>query len=291
MRVAVLGANGQLGSDLVRAFRRAGHPVVELTHDQVRVEERASLRDALTQARPDALLNTAAFHHLPRCEEQPERAFAVNAQGALNAARVAADLGAMNVYFSTDYVFDGEKGQPYLETDRPNPLNVYAASKLAGEHLTLAYAPRSFVVRISGIYGRTPCRAKGESFVRKMARLARERPEVRVVVDEVLTPTPTAEIAARLPALLASGAFGLYHLTCEGSCSWHDFAREIFALLELDTPLLPATAADFPTPFRRPSYSVLENGRLKALAAEGGQIQPMPHWRDALRRFLADAEP
>lgn len=281
MRVAVLGANGQLGTDLAASFADTGAEVVALTHDEIRVEDLDSVRESLSRARPDAVLNTAAFHHVPQCEEDPASAFAVNAQGALNVARIASELDAQNLYFSTDYVFDGERGRPYVEEDLPNPLNVYAASKLAGEHLTLAYAPQSYVVRISGIYGKVACRAKGENFVTKMIRLAKDRPEVRVVDDEVLTPTPTREIAEKIPALLASGAYGLYHLSCKGACSWYEFAREIFAALELKTPLDRASVKDFPAGVRRPFYSVLENRRFDALG-----VGRMPPWRDALRRFL-----
>lgn len=285
MRVAVIGANGQLGSDLVQRFRSRGEEVVELDHGAIRVEDAASVDEALEAARPDAVLNCAAFHHLGRCEEDPERTFAVNAVGALNVARTAAELGAANVYFSTDYVFDGTSSRPYREEDRPAPLNVYGASKVAGEHLTLSTWEGSCVVRISGIYGRVPCRAKGESFVTKMVRLAAEKPEVRVVDDEVLTPTPTRAIAEAIPALVASGARGIVHLTCEGECSWYEFAREIFATLKLATPLYRASVADFPGGPRRPAYSVLENGRLKEMG-----LAPMPGWRQGLRRFLEEHE-
>ena len=281
MRVAVVGANGQLGTDLVEALAGAGIEVAALGHDEIEVAELGSVRVALTALRPDAILNTAAFHNMPRCEESPDRAFAVNAVGALNVARTAATLGARNVYFSTDYVFDGAKGEPYEERDRPRPLNVYGASKLAGERLSEVYAPGSLVLRVSGLYGRVPCRHKGENFVTKMIALADRLPEVRVVTDEVLTPTPTHAIAEKTVELLRTDATGLMHLTCEGSCSWHEFARQIFTSLEIETPLREATVAEFPTPFERPHYSVLANTRL---AATG--LAPMPHWRDALRGFL-----
>jgi dTDP-4-dehydrorhamnose reductase len=239
------------------------------------------VRAALAAHRPDAVLNTAAFHNMPRCEEDPARAFAVNAVGALNLARAAAEAGVRNVYFSTDYVFDGAKGEPYEETDRPAPLNVYGASKLAGERLSEVYAPGSLVLRISGLYGRVPCRDKGENFITKMIALAGKLPEVRVVTDEILTPTPTRAIARKAVELLATDAAGLMHMTCEGACSWHEFAREIFDVLELGTPLGEATVADFPSPVARPHYSVLANTRL----ADTG-LAPMPHWREALHEFL-----
>lgn len=281
MRVAVVGANGQLGTDLVDALTAAGHQAMPLGHAEIEVADRESVTAALAERRPDAVLNTAAFHNMPECEADPARAFAVNAVGALNLARASAELGLRNVYYSTDYVFDGEKGAPYLETDRPRPLNVYGASKLAGERLTEVYDPASLVLRVSGLYGRVPCRHKGENFITKMIALAEKLPEVRVVTDEILTPTPTRAIAEKTVELLATEAAGLMHLTCEGSCSWNEFARQIWDTLEIRTPLGEATTADFPVPFRRPTYSVLANGRL----AETG-VGPMPHWREALTEFL-----
>ena len=282
MKVAVVGANGQLGTDLLDALTAAGIAAAPLGHAEIEVADARSVAAALEEHRPDAVLNTAAFHNMPRCEEDPARAFAVNAVGALNLARASARLGVRNVYFSTDYVFDGEKGEPYVETDAAAPLNVYGASKLAGERLTEVYAPGSLVLRVSGLYGRVPCRDKGENFITKMIALAEKLPEVRVVTDEILTPTPTRAIAEKTVELLGTDARGLMHLTCEGSCSWNEFARQIWDTLEIATPLGEATVADFPVPFRRPTYSVLANSRLQATG-----LRPMPHWRDALNDFLA----
>jgi len=281
MKVAVIGANGQLGTDLVEVMSQQGHEVVSLTHADIAIERIDCVREVLTTYKPDIVLNTAAYHITQQCEEHMGTAFAVNAQGALNLAKVAADLKITTVYYSTDYVFDGAKQEPYLETDLPNPLNVYAVTKLAGEYFTLNYHPKSYVIRVSGLYGKVPCRAKGGNFITTMIRLAQEKPEVRVVTDEVLTPTPTYEIALKTVSIFKSEQYGLYHLTCEGSCSWYEFAREIFTLLNLQTPLYKASVKDFPIPVKRPFYSVLENSRFNAPGTER-----MPHWRDALHAFL-----
>lgn len=284
MRVAVLGANGQLGTDLVAHLRASGDEVVALTHAEVEVTDAASVRAALAAAAPEAVVDCAAFHHLGRCEDDPARAFAVNATGALHLARACRELAAGLLYVSTDYVFDGSARRPYTEGDCPRPLSVYGASKLAGEHLALgAWGERTWVARVSGIYGRVPSRDKGDNFVTMILRRAAEQPEVRVVDDEVLSPTPTTEIARALRALLASGAEpGVYHVACAGGgCSWHDFAQAIFAARGVATPLLRAKVADFPGPLRRPAYSVLDGGKL---AAAG--VPPLPHWREALARFL-----
>jgi len=282
MKVAVLGANGQLGTDLVEHFAACGDQVTALTHREVEVEEADSVRRGLAAAAPQAVINCAAFHHLARCEEDPRRAFAVNAVGALHVARTARELGAVVVYVSTDYVFDGESDRPYTESSCPRPLSVYGASKLAGEQLTFAAAERSYVVRVSGIYGRVPSRAKGDNFVTMIVRRAREQSEVRVVDDETLAPTPTSEIAVALRGLLRSGAAsGTYHVACAGSCSWYEFARAVFDELGLATPLRRARSAEFPGPARRPAYSALDSGKLVAAG-----LPPLSHWRDALAAFL-----
>lgn len=282
--VVVIGANGQLGSDLVLEWQARGHAVVPLTHHEIEVESIDSVRSVLTNLKPGIVLNTAAFHNVPKCEEEPAKSYAVNALGALHIANVAEELGATDAYFSTDYVFDGEKRSPYVETDKPNPLNVYAGTKLLGEYHSLNYSSRGFVFRVSGIYGRVPCRAKGGNFITTMIRLAKEKPEVKVVQDEILTPTPTTAIASSAATILERGAPGLYHLTCEGECSWYQFARVIFDELRLTTPLLPTTVKDFPSPVKRPFYSVLENANMKAQGIPG-----MPHWKDSLTGFLRNA--
>ena len=283
MKIAVLGGNGQLGSDLVEVLTLQGQDVVALSHQDIQVEEISSVRSTLGELQPDVVLNTAAFHNVPLCEEDPHRAFSVNAAGAFNVARVANDLEAINVYYSTDYVFDGSRSTPYDESFPTSPLNVYATSKLAGETLTLNYHPRSYVIRVSGIYGKVPCRAKGDHFVSKMISLSKTRPEVRVVTDEVLTPTPTLDIAENTLPIVTSGQFGLFHLTCEGSCSWYEFTRELYATLGIETPLLKAKVSDFPAGVARPHYSVLENRRLSSLGPS------MPHWREALQRYLRES--
>jgi dTDP-4-dehydrorhamnose reductase len=281
MKIAIIGANGQLGTDLVTVMAKYGHQVIEFTHADLAIENIDSVRNALTPIKPDVVLNTAAYHLMPQCEENPGTAFAVNAQGALNLAKIAVELDCTIVYYSTDYVFDGAKQAPYVETDTPNPLNVYAVTKLAGEYFILNYHPKSYVIRVSGLYGSVPCRAKGGNFITNMIKFARERPEVRVVTDEMLTPTPTSEIARKTLSILESGQSGLYHLTCEGSCSWYEFACEIFTMLKLQTPVYMASVKDFPSPVKRPFYSVLENSRFNAFSPE-----KMPHWRDALHSFL-----
>lgn len=279
-KVAIIGADGQLGTDLVRAFSEK-HEIVPLTIQDIRVEDADQVRSVLSGIQPDVILNTAAYHRVPDCESHQSLAFEVNAIGAQNVAKAARKLKAVTVYYSTDYVFDGAKGSPYLETDTPNPQSVYAISKLAGEYLTRHYCDRHFVVRVSGIYGRVPSLVKGGNFITTMLKLAGEKPEVRVVGDEILTPTPTEEIARNSLDLVDTEAYGIYHMTSEGACSWYEFASVIWSTLDLKTPLRRAKVSDFPQTVQRPTYSVLENAGLKSLG-----INRMSPWKDGLVRFL-----
>jgi dTDP-4-dehydrorhamnose reductase len=281
VKVAVIGSNGQLGSDLVKTFEQGGNEVVSLTHSDINIEDLSSVHKVLTGIKPEAILNTAAYHVVPKCEDDPVRAFQINSLGALNLAKVSNELSALNLYYSTDYVFDGEKKSPYLESDNPNPLNVYAATKLTGESFTLNYSLKGIVLRISGIYGAVPCRAKGGNFITTMIKAAKEKPEVKVVNDEILTPTPTKSIAEKTLEIINKELKGLYHLTCEGQCSWYEFAEVIFSTLEFKTPLSPLSVKDMPMVVKRPTYSVLENEQAKLSG-----ISNMPHWKDALVQFL-----
>jgi dTDP-4-dehydrorhamnose reductase len=284
--VVVIGANGQLGSDVAAVFARRGWTVRALVHADldIRHADAVALRTALEVTAPAAVVNTAAFTNVEGCEVEPERAFAVNAVAVQRLARACRDLGALLVHVSTDYVFDGAKRAPYTEDDAPRPLQVYGTSKLAGEYLARAETARHAVVRSCGLYGAQPCRGKaGANFVRTMLRLAREKGEVAVVDDEFVTPTYTVDLAAQLERIADAGATGLFHATQQGQVSWHDFAAAVFEISGTPVNLARTSAARFPATVRRPPYSVLDNARLR----EAG-LDIMPDWRDALRRYLAE---
>ena len=285
MRVAVLGANGQLGADVASAFESCGDHVIPLTHGELELSSIESVTSCLTAAQPDLVVNTAAMHHVENCEREPEKAFAVNAAGARNLAYVTRDLGSTIIHVSTDYVFDGKKGEPYTEDDAPLPLNVYGNTKLAGEHFVRSINPRHFVLRTSALYGEHPCRAKGgKNFVDLMLKLGRERGQVRVVNTEFISPTSTAELARQIAALRDSSAFGLYHATAEGYCSWHEFAVEIFVMANLSARVEVADPSEFPAKTPRPGFSVLENKQLKSAALN--VFQP---WKVGLAGYLRTA--
>jgi dTDP-4-dehydrorhamnose reductase len=280
MKALLIGAKGQLGSDLLRTLSGAGHDVTSAHHATFDVCDSESVNELVSGFNGDVVINTAAFHKVEECDKQPARAFEVNAIGALNLARACAQSRAVLVYLSTDYVFDGRKRAPYEESDLPSPLNVYGASKVAGESLIACNADRYFILRTCGLYGHAGSSGKGGNFVETMLKKAAEGTTVRVVNDQVLTPTSTADLAERINQLIETDSFGLYHVSCEGACSWYEFAREIFALEQLSVELVPVGTADFPSTVKRPLYSVLNKQRLRSVGLS------MPHWRDSLNRYL-----
>lgn len=284
MNVLIIGAAGQLGHDLRAAFSKCtlhcpGRETLDICDGE------ALHNFVAGELKPDLVVNAAAAHNVPACELNPELAFAVNATSARNLALACKAASARLVHVSTDYVF-GEGGtRPYLESDLPRPLSVYAASKLAGEHLIASVLDDHVIVRTAALYGHAPCRAKGgRNFVGTMLHLAATRPEVKVVTDEVTTPTYSLALAKQVRLLAERGRPGLYHATCQGACSWFEFAQVIFEKTGTKTTLLPASSAEFQSPVRRPPYSVLEN---KFAQDQGLDI--MPSWHDALEDYLTNA--
>lgn len=284
MKIAVIGANGQLGHDVVRAFVEQGDDVSSITHAQMELSSLESVTKCLHHYQPQVVVNTAAMHHVEKCEQQPDLAYSVNAIGSHNLAIVTRELGSVLVHVSTDYVFDGRKGSPYVEGDTAIPLNVYGKSKLEGEKLIESNNPKHFILRTAAIYGNHPCRAKGgQNFVDLMLRLARERGRVRVVDNEFTSPTPTTDLALQIAALSRSNAYGLYHASAEGSCSWFEFARAIFSQAEVEVKLEVAAPGEFPVKVPRPAYSVLENRQLKQR-----ELNIFRPWQAGLEEYLRE---
>ena len=282
MKVAVIGANGQLGSDVYRVFQDNGDDGIALNHDTFEVSDFKTVDSVMHDIMPDLVVNTAAMHNVEGCEIDPARAFAVNGIGARNLAQVSNEVGFTLMHISTDYVFGGSKTSPYIETDCPEPLNVYGNTKLAGEYFLRIIAEKHFVLRVSGIYGKNPCRAKGGlNFVSLMLKLAEQHNEIRVVDDEILTPTYTLDIANQIVRLMDSDAYGLYHVTAQGHCSWYQFAAKIFEFAGTKIKLNVAGPGEFPSKVPRPKYSVLENRGLQNLS-----LDIMPPWEIGLKRYL-----
>jgi dTDP-4-dehydrorhamnose reductase len=283
MKVVLIGSNGQLGSDLLKVFQAAGDTVVPLTHAQLDVCSEERIAVVLADAKPDVVVSTAAYHRVDECEKRAALAFEVNGSGAMNLAQACNRSGAVLVHFSTDYVFGGyDKRTPYEETDRPAPVNVYGTSKVVGELLIPAYTDRYFVLRVCGLYGIAGSSGKGGNFVETMLKKALAGDAIRVVDDQILTPTYTVDLAEAVRKLLLTEKYGLYHLSSEGQCSWYDFTRHIFDSAGIQAQLSPVKSSDFPSPVKRPSYSVLSKGKFQGLGLS------IPSWKDALPRYLKE---
>jgi dTDP-4-dehydrorhamnose reductase len=280
-RVAVIGATGQLGSDLVEVLSQR-YEVVGFSHAELEVTDPASLEQTLGLQAWAAIVNTAALHKVETCEAEPARSFQVNSLGALNVAQVARKVGAKYVYISTDYVFDGSKNQPYLESDAPQPQNVYGVSKLAGEQLCRLAQPNTLVLRIASVFGKAGASGKGGNFIEAILRKARSGEPLAVVADQFMSPSYTRDVARLLMHLLEQDETGLFHGANAGVCSWHAFAEEAVRLCGLDVPLEPIPAHRFPSTVRRPAYSALSSERLPRL---GLQMRP---WQEALYDYLVE---
>jgi dTDP-4-dehydrorhamnose reductase len=280
LTVAVIGSTGQLGQDLMRVF---GEESVGFAHEDLDVTDEESVISAVRSVEPDWVLNTAAFHRVDDCEVDPTLAFAVNATGALNVARAATDVGSGVAFFSSDYVFGGQdrkRGHPYEEGETPNPLSVYGVSKLAGEQLVMQANTRYLVVRSAGLYGTATSR-KGWTFPELMLNKARTEGALRVVTDQVLSPTFTADLARKTKELIEQDAVGLFHLTNAGECSWFEFARGALDLAGVDAKMEQISTEQMQQRARRPSYSALASARLKAVG-----LEPLRPWKEALGDYL-----
>jgi dTDP-4-dehydrorhamnose reductase len=285
MKIAVIGANGQLGTDLCRVLARQDTAVVPLLHRDLDVTNPAQVDQILSRIQADAVISTAAYHKVEECERQPALSFAVNAIGPRNLALACRRNNALLVHLSTDYVFDGQQCEPYRESDLPRPLNVYGVSKLAGEGMVALTWERSFVLRTCGLYGVAGSSGKGGNFVETMLKKAGEGAPIRVVNDQVLTPTFTGDLAEGVSRLIQTEAYGLYHASAEGQCSWYEFARKIFELADLKVNLTPVNTTEFSSAVQRPAYSVLSKEKLKRLGIT------MATWEEGLERYLAARPP
>jgi dTDP-4-dehydrorhamnose reductase len=274
MKLLVTGAAGMLGRDVVLAAGNAGHDVVGFGRTELDVTDAAALERKFEAERPDVAINCAAWTDVDGAEEAEEAATEVNGAGAGNVARAAAAIGASVVYVSTDYVFDGAKGSPYVETDQTAPLSGYGRSKLAGEEATAAANKRHFVVRSAGLFG-----IGGRNFVETMLRLAEAQNEVLVVRDQVGSPTYTWHLAYGVVRLIEGVEYGIHHMAAAGACSWYEFAREIFEQARVDCKVLSATTDMLGRPAARPPYSALVSQREHAIE--------LPPWQDGLAAYLS----
>lgn len=277
--ILVLGARGQLGQDLcARLPIKSTRP---LARTELDLTDAGAISSVLRMVQPSVVINCAAYNQVDKAEDEPLGAFAVNAFALKQLAEVCCQLDAVLVHFSTDYVFglEGFRPQPYVESDPPGPLSVYGVSKLTGEYFVRSLCPKHFVIRTCGLYGLHGAGGKGGNFVETMLRVAAQGKPLRVVDDQILTPTSTADLAEATLRLIEAAPFGLYHLTNAGQCSWHEFATRIFEFAGISANLTPISSESYGSRARRPDYSVLTTEHTIA-----PKLRP---WPDALADYLA----
>ncbi|MBJ6360252.1 dTDP-4-dehydrorhamnose reductase [Paenibacillus sp. GCM10012307] len=275
-RILVTGAGGQLGKELVQLLKVKNIEVYGLARDQLDITDCDTVLKQVEQLSPTAIIHAAAYTQVDRAEAEPEIAFRCNAIGTRNVAVAAAKVGAKLVYVSTDYVFDGSEGSSYNEWSKTSPINVYGQSKLAGEQFVRHHHNRFFIVRTSWVYG-----AYGNNFVKTMLKLGAEHGAVRVVEDQVGSPTYTYDLAMTIIAMLQTEKYGLYHISNTGKCSWFEFAQEIFKQAKMEVQVTPISTSDMPRPAARPAYSVMEPVMLRL-----NDFPLLPTWQQALHHYL-----
>jgi dTDP-4-dehydrorhamnose reductase len=282
VKVLVTGAGGQLGGETVLALQARGEDVIGIDREELDFSQPDRVADAIHDYRADWVINCAAYTQVDKAEQEQELAFRVNRDSARAVAEGVASYAGRLLHVSTDFIFGGEQSHPYTEDDAANPLGVYGQSKWQGEQAVQAVMPNAVIVRTAWVYG-----LHGHNFVKTMLRLAAERDELRVVDDQIGTPSWTADITRALVSLIEADASGVFNFTNEGVASWYDFASEIIAnASQLGFPLkvkkiVPIPSADFPTPARRPAYSVLSKAKIRPMLD-----YPIPHWRDSLRTMM-----
>lgn len=280
MRIVVIGATGQLGTDLVKVLKDE-HEVIGFNHTNFEVSDYNSCL-CLKDHQPDVIVNTAAFHKTDQCEEEPLKTFSVNALGARNIALISQELDAINVYISTDYVFDGLAKEPYTEQDVPSPINTYGISKLAAEHFT-RQATKHYVVRVASVFGVAGASGKGGNFVESMIKKANCNEPIRVVDDMWMSPTYTKDASSVIKSLLEFNLpFGIYHGTNKGCCSWYQFAKQIFELTKVTPNLKPIKTDPYFGKAKRPPFSALTSSKLLKY-----NLEPRD-WKEALLAYLIE---
>lgn len=279
-RVLITGGGGQLASDLAELLPGAR----ALPRAELDITDDHAVARALGESRAEVVFNCAAFHNVELCETEEDTSFEVNARAVKRLAQRCSQAGAKLVHFSTNYVFDGRRPEPYAEHDAPAPRSIYAISKLSGEYCALAYEPRALVVRSSGLFGLHGNVSKGGNFVTRMLKRAREQGELRMVADQRLQPTFTADLAAASIEAVEKGAAGLLHLTASGECSWFEFTQAIMELAGVEVPIEPVQTTIPPGGVDRPL-----NGVLARPAADAAGVGPLRPWRDALEDYMGRA--
>lgn len=284
MRITVIGSRGQLGTDLMSSLAADEHQLTGLTHQQISIEDPASIEAALEGNAPELLINTAAYNKVDQAESSPVDAYSINALGPRNLALYCQKNNIRLMHISTDYVFGLSQDQhsAYTELDAPGPLSVYGQTKLAGEYFVRAICPQHFVVRTCGLYGKAGKIGNG-NFVETMLRLGNERDELSIINDQHCTPTSTRDLSTALSRLIQTNEFGLYHATNQGQMTWFEFAQTIFDLAGISVKTTAISTEQFNAAAERPRFSVLDCSQLERASGYS-----FPHWKAALKTYLDD---
>jgi dTDP-4-dehydrorhamnose reductase len=275
MKIVLIGANGQLGTDIKKVFENKG--IIGLTHENIQIENYNSVENMIKEYSPSIIINTAGYHNVPECEKNPEKSFIINSIAVKNLSSLCEKNDILLIHISTDYVFDGRKNTPYTEEDVPNPLNVYGISKLAGEFF-VKQIPKYYIIRVASLFGKVGCRGKGNTnFVHNILDKAKTQNEIEVSSNIFMSPTYTYDAAEKIKEIIENNLpYGIYHVVNSGVCSWYEFALEIVKEKKLNVKILPKEETAILAGVRRPLYSALASNK----------ISPLPHWKDALRRYF-----
>ncbi len=283
MKILLIGKTGQLGGDILQQNHK--HEIYAPTRDVLDVLSKESVDKAIRDFAPDVVINTSAFHNVPLCETEYDKAFLVNCIAVRDLALTCKNTGALFVTFSSDYVFGGEKQTPYREDDKPAPLQVYGITRAAGEYAAMSVAPgNSIIIRTCGLYGKSGARSKGGNFVDKRIQDAKNGSMLEISCEQIISPTYTDDLSRAIFHLIEHPERrpGIYHLVNEGECSWYEFTKAIYEILAVKVDLRPVDRGGRNGDMRRPRYSVLANTKAKALGIA------LPHWRDGLARYLQE---
>ena len=275
MRILITGANGQLGTELMKVLE--GYEVHGFNKDQLDITNPNNVRECMENIEPDVVIHCAAYTNVDGCESNVDLAYKINASGAGYVATECLKIGSAMVYVSTDYIFNGQKGQPYYEFDKPNPINTYGKTKLAGEEIVRSTLKRHYIARTAWLYG-----TQGKNFVKTMLQLAETQKNINVVNDQTGSPTNVLDLARAIKLLIESKKYGTYHVTNSGSCTWYEFAKKIFELRGIEIEVNPLTTDQLDRPAKRPKNSVLKNFNLEANLKYSTRS-----WEEALKEYLS----
>ena len=276
MKILVTGIKGQLGYDVVKALKLRGHQPIGVDREEMDLMNDNMIQDFIMNLKPEAIIHCAAYTAVDQAEEEVEICYQINAEAVRVIAECAKALDIVMIYISTDYVFDGTKESEYVETDTPNPINVYGASKLKGEQYVQQLLKKFYIVRISWVFG-----INGKNFIKTMQRLGKEQNQLNIIHDQFGSPTYTADLAPLLVDMIETNQYGIYHVTNEGYCSWYEFATEIFKQSQLDVTLHPITTDQYKTKAKRPLNSKMSKQKLSDYG-----FHRLPTWQEALKNYL-----